>query len=89
VLNEERVEGDPVTGVDPLAEGGFGLLGRAGPHDAEAVRDPMDVRVDGDRRDPVAEDEHAVRGLGPDPGEGDERLELPRNGPSEPVEDLP
>jgi len=88
VLDEQRVHRDPEARVDPLAERRLRLLGRPGPDDAEPVRDPVDVRVDRDRRDPVAEDEHAVRGLRPDPGERDELVERARDRPSEPPEDL-
>jgi hypothetical protein len=86
VLDEERVEGDPVATVDEVAQPILGLLGGAGPDDAEAVGDPVDMRVDGDRGDPVAEDEDAVRGLRPDPGQRGQLVERPRNVPREPVE---
>ena len=89
MLDEERVDGDPEARVDPLAQRGFGLLGRPGPDDAEPVRDAMHVGVDRDRRDPVPENEDAVRGLGADTGEGGEFLEGPGNRATEPVEQLP
>jgi hypothetical protein len=69
VLDEERIDRDPVARIDRLAESRFGLFGSPGPDDAETVRDAVHVGVDRDRRDPVAEDEDAVRGLGADTGE--------------------
>ena len=86
MLDEERVERDPVLRVEHLAQRRFGLLGGPGPHDAEPVRDAVDVRVDRDRRDPVAEDEDAVRRLRADPGQRRQRLEAARDLPVEPVE---
>ena len=63
MLDEQRVERDPVPRVDRLAQPPLRLLGGAGAHDAEAVGDPMHVRVDGDRRLAVGEDQDAVGGL--------------------------
>ena len=88
MLDQERVDRNPVALGDPFAQGLFRLFGRAGPDHTESVRDPMDVRVDGDRGDPVPEDEHAVRGLGADPVERGELLKGPRNLPPESVEEL-
>jgi hypothetical protein len=88
VLHEERVEGDPVRRVDRRAQGGLGLLGGPRPYDAEAVCDPVDVGVDRDRGDAVAEDEHAVRRLRPDPGKGRQGLERAGHLAAEPLEDL-
>jgi hypothetical protein len=48
----------------------------------------MYVRVDRDRRDPVSEDEDAVRGLGTDAGKRGQLLEGPGDRAGEPVEDL-
>jgi hypothetical protein len=87
VLDEERVEGDPVRGIDARRQRAFGLLGGPGPDHAEPVGDAVHVGVDGDGGDPVAEDEHAVRRLRPDPRQRDERVVRPRHGPAEPVED--
>jgi hypothetical protein len=87
VLDEERVERDPEPRVDGGSQSVLGLLGGAGAHDPEPVRDPVDVGVDGHGRDPVAEDEDAVRGLRADPGEARERLKVPRHLPPEPVEE--
>ena len=69
MLDEQRIEGDPVLPGDDLPESLLGLLGGPGSDDAEPVRDPMDVGVDGDRGDPVTEDENAVRGLRADAGQ--------------------
>ena len=88
MLDEERVERDPVAFRDDLPEANLGLLGRAGPDDPESVRDAVDMRVDGDRRDPVAENEDAVRGLGSHARERSELVERPGHGPAEPVDDL-
>lgn len=77
MLDQERVERDPVARVDPLAQGRFGLFRSSGPYDPEAVRDAVDVGVDRDRRDSEAEDENAVRGLRSDPGELEQRLHRP------------
>lgn len=88
MLDEQRVERDPVALGHHLAQAGLRFLGSSGAHDPEAVRDPVDVGVDGDRRDPIAEDEHAVRRLRPDPGERRELGKGPRDGPAEPREYL-
>jgi len=88
VLDEQRVDGDPEARVHPLAELRFGLLGRSGAHDAETVGDAMHVGVDRDRRDPVPEDQDAVRGLGTDARKGGELLEGPGHGTAEALEDL-
>jgi len=48
----------------------------------------MDVGVDRDRGDAVAEDEDAVRGLRTDAGKRDELIEVLRNYAAEPVQDL-
>ena len=88
MLDEERVHRDPVAGVDPLPKRRLGLIGRTGPDDAEAVGDPVDVGVDRDRRDPIPEDQHAVRGLRSDARQRDERVVLLRDLAAEPVEDL-
>jgi hypothetical protein len=79
MLDQERVERDPVSAIDASSERRLGLFGRARADDPEAVRDAVDVRIHRDRGDPVAEDEHAVRGLRPDPGESDQLLERPRD----------
>ena len=89
MLDEEGVHGDPEPWVDPVPEGGLRLFGRPGPHDPEPVRDPMDVGVDRDRRDPVAKDEDAVRGLRTDPGKRDELVERAGDRAPEPLEELP
>jgi hypothetical protein len=88
VLHEERVERDPVRRVDRLAEGGFGLLGGLRTDHTEPVRDPVDVRVDGDRGDPVAEDEDAVRCLRSDTGQGGQFVERPGHLAAETTQDL-
>jgi hypothetical protein len=88
VLDQERVHGDPVPSVDRLPQRRLGLLRRARADDPQSVRDPVDVGVDGDRRDPVTEDENAVRGLRPDAGQGDQLIERLRNRSPEPLEDF-
>ena len=88
MLDEQGVDGDPVPRVDPFSQRSLGLFGRPGPHDAEPVRDPMDVGVHRDRRDPVAEDEDAVRGLRPDAGERHERFKVAGDHSAEPLQDL-
>jgi len=55
VLHEERIERDPVPSIHDLPQASLRLLGRARSHDPEPVGDPMDVRIDRDRRDPVSE----------------------------------
>lgn len=89
MLDEERVDRDPVLARQDLAQAELRLLGAPGPDDAETVRDPVDVRVDRDRGDVVAEDQHAVRGLWADPGKARQLLEAPRHGTPEPREHLP
>jgi hypothetical protein len=79
VLDEQRVEGDPVRPWKDLPEPFFGFLGRPGADHPEAVRDAVHVRVDRDRRDAVPEDEDAVRRLRADAGERRELLERSRN----------
>lgn len=89
MLDEERVERQPVPLGEPAAQRRLGRLGRIGPHDPEAVREPVDVGVDRDPRDPVAEDQHAVRRLRADARQRRELRERPRDGPSESIEDRP
>lgn len=89
MLHEQRVEGDPVLPREDLAQPRLGLLGRPGANDTEAIRDPVDVGVDRDRGNAVAEDEHAVRRLRPDRRERRQRFEGARHDPAEPGEDLP
>ena len=74
MLDEERVHGDPVLPGEHLAQALLRLLRRPSADDAEPVRDPVDVGVDRDRRLSVAEDQHAVRGLGSDPGQRQQLL---------------
>jgi len=88
VLDQERIDGDPEARVDPLTKRLFRRLGRLRADDAEPVRDPMDVRIDRDRRDPVAEDQHAVRRLRTDARQRNEFLVGTGNDPAESVEDL-
>ncbi len=88
MLHEERVERDPVAGVDRGPQPGLGLLGGPGPDHPQPVRDAMDVGVDGDRRDAVAEDEDAVRGLRTDPRKRRELLERAGDLAAEPVEEV-
>jgi len=88
VLYEQRIDRDPVPAVDRPGERPLGLLGRAGAHDAQPVRDPVDVGVDRDRRDPVPEDEHAVRRLRPHAPQARQFLERLRDDPAEAPEDL-
>ncbi len=87
MLDEQRVQRDPVARVDHRAQPRLGLLGGPGPHDAEAVRDPVYVGVDGDRGDPVAENEDAVGGLRADAGQARELGERPGHHAAEPRED--
>ncbi len=89
MLDEQGIERDPVPLVDHRAEPRLGLLGGPGPDDPEPVRDAVDVGVDRDRGDPVAEDEHAVRGLRAHAPQREEVLHRPRDVAVEPVEELP
>jgi hypothetical protein len=89
VLHEQGVERDPVALGEPGPQPFLGLLRRAGPNDSQPVRDPVDVGIDRDGRDSVAEDEDAIRGLRTDPGKGDELLERVGNLSGEPVEYRP
>ncbi len=89
MLDQERVDGDPVPLGDGGPEGGLRLLGGLRPDHAEPVRDPVDVGVDRHPRDPVPEHEHAVRGLGADAWERRQLLEGLGDDAPEPLEDLP
>ena len=88
MLDQERIDRYPEPGIDALPERSLGLLRGPGPNDAKTVRDPVHVSIDRDRRDAVAEDEDAVRGLGADPGERGELLEGPGDDPVEALEEL-
>jgi hypothetical protein len=88
VLDEQRVQRDPVLLRHHPGERLLGLFGGPGVHDAEPVRDPVDVGVDGDRGDAVAEDEDAVRRLRSDPRELEQGGEVARHDPVEAVADL-
>jgi hypothetical protein len=88
VLHQQRVERDPVPRVDRAGEGPLGLLGGPRPHDAEPVRDPVHVRVDRDRRDPVTEHEHAVRRLRTHPLQRRQRVVGARDLAAEPLEEV-
>ncbi len=72
MLDQERVERDPVASGDGATERLFRLFRGAGAHEPEPVRNTVDVGVDRDRRDPVAEDQDAVRRLRPYPREARE-----------------
>ncbi len=87
MLDEQRIEGDPVAPVEEFAEPGLGLLGPVRADDPQPIRDAVDVGVDRDRRDPVREDEHAVRGLRADPRQRGQLVERRRDRPPEPVEE--
>jgi hypothetical protein len=89
VLDQKRVDRDPVPLRDGGPEGGLRLFRGLGLDDAEPVRDPVDVGVDRHPRDPVPEDEDAVGRLRPDAGERGQFLERPGDDAPEPVEDLP
>ncbi len=88
MLDEQRVHRDPEARVHAFPEGRLGLLGSAGPHDAEPVRDAMHVSVHRYRRDAVPEDQNAVGGLRSDAGKRGEFLEGPGHDAAETVEDL-
>jgi len=87
VLDEQRVEGDPVGARHHARERPLRRFGRPRADDAEAVRDPVHVGVDRDRRDPVPEHEHAVRRLRADVRQAHERLKVPGDLAAEPVEE--
>jgi hypothetical protein len=86
VLDEQRVEGDPVSLRYRIAERGLRLLGRPCPHHAQTVGDAVHVGIDGDRRDTVAEDQDAVRRLRANAPDRGELLERPGNRTPESVE---
>jgi hypothetical protein len=86
MLDEQRVHRDPVARVDGRGEGSLGLLRGSGPHDPQSIGDPVDVGVDRDRGDPVAEHQDAVRRLRTDTLERGQRREVRRNDATEPVE---
>jgi len=86
VLDEERVQRHPVPLGDDLPQDGLGLLGAPGPGDPQPLGDPVHVGVDRHRRDAVAEDKDAVRGLRSDAGERGQRGEFSWDGPPEPLE---
>ncbi len=72
MLDEQRVDRDPVLAREDLREAALRFLGGSRVDGPESVGDAVDVGVDGDGGDPIAEDEHAVRGLRADAGETDE-----------------
>jgi hypothetical protein len=88
VLHEERIERDPVPAIHDLPQPPLRFLGRARSHDPEPVGDPMDMRVDRDRRDPVSEHQDAVGRLRPDAGQRGQLLQRPGNLTVEPIQDL-
>lgn len=89
MLDEQRVERQPERlGKDP-AQLLLGLLGRVGADDPQAVRQPVHMGVHGNRGDPVAEDEDAVRRLRPDARERRQLGERPGDLPVEAVEQGP
>lgn len=88
MLDEQWIERDPIASVHPAAKGRLGLLRRAGADDPEPVRDAVNVRVDRDPRDPVAENEHAVRGLRSDGRKALELLQGPGDDPAVSVDQL-
>lgn len=88
MLDQERVQRDPVPLVDRRREGSLRLLRALRTDDPEPVRDPVDVGVDRDGGDPVPEDEDAVRGLGADAPKARQLVERAGNHPAEPPEDL-
>lgn len=89
MLDEQRVERDPVARVDALPQRLLGLFGGPGTDQPEPVRDTVDVRVDGDRRNAVAKDQDAVRRLRPDSRERKQLLHRGRY-PAPPAgQDLP
>lgn len=88
MLHQHRIEGEPVPlGKEP-PERRLRLPRGLRADDAQPIREPVHVGVDRDRRDPVAEDEHAVGGLGADPRQGRQLFEGARDDAREPVEDL-
>ncbi len=89
MLDEQRIEGEPEPFGEPAAQPLLRLLRRIGADHPEPVRQAVHVRVDGDRRDPVGEDEDAVRRLRADAGEARQLLERPGDAPVEPVEEGP
>lgn len=88
MLDEEGVERNPVPLGHHFPELRFGLRGSTRPDDAEAIRDSVNVGIDGDRRDPVAEHQDAVRGLGTNAGERDELVIRPGHDTAETREEL-
>ncbi len=75
MLDQERVQRNPVDPGQRPAQLRLGRLGRGGPDGAETVRDPVDMGVDGDPGEAEPEDQDAVRGLRADAGERRERLQ--------------
>jgi hypothetical protein len=88
VLDQERVERKPEPLGKDATERLLGLFGGPGPHHPESIGETVDVGVDRNPREAVAEHQHAVRRLRPDPRQRRELGERPRNDPAEPVEDL-
>jgi hypothetical protein len=86
MLDEQRVERYPVRLGQRFSQPNLGLLRGPCADHAEAVRDAVHVGVDRDRWDPVAEDEDAVRGLGPHAGQRQQLLQCPGHDAPEPLE---
>jgi hypothetical protein len=88
VLHEEWIQRDPVPLGHHLPKTGLGLFGGARAHDAQPIRDPVNVRVDRDRGDPVPEHQNTVRRLRANVRKAEQLLHRPRYHSPEPVEDL-
>ena len=70
--HQEVVDLDPEVAGEDLGQGALGLLRRAGPHQAESIRNPVDMRVDADCRNAESQAEDQIRGLSTDAGESEQ-----------------
>jgi hypothetical protein len=81
-VDDLQVQPRPALGRERAAQVALGLLDRAAGREIPALREPVDVRVDRERRDAERLAQDDARGLAADAGELDELLERARDLPA-------